>query len=138
MKKWQGNNILLVGLVGMMIVGGMFFTDVYQAFWGDRNIWWTHKDMKLNIEETKDSVELYIEGQLLQKRIAEGTLFSTDKNGKQHTVVAGDITVRLNNWYKIKSSLLANATISGFAFGVVVTLFVVGLLIQIYGRENKP
>lgn len=137
MKKRQGNNILWVGLVGTLIIGGMFFTDVYQAFWGNRNIWWTHQDMKLNIEQTRDSFELYIGGQLMQKRIAEGTLFSLDKNGKQYPVVAGDITVRLNNWHKVKSTALANATVSGFALGVVVTLLVTGLLIQIYSRENK-
>lgn len=51
-----------------------------------------------------------------------------DNEGKQYNVVPEDIDVRLNNWEKVKSSILKNTTMSGFGFGVCITLFFVGLV----------
>ena len=122
------NPILWIGLTGTLIIGALFITDVYQAFWGDHSIWWTHQGMRLPIEETKDNFELYIAGEPLRKHISGGTLFFVDKNGNQYPIVSKDITVRLNNWDKIKTSILTSTTMSGFAFGVVITLLVIGLI----------
>lgn len=122
------NTILWIGLAGMMIIGTAFFADVYRAFWGDHTMWWTHQSMQLPLEKTKDNFELYIRGKLLQRHLSEKTLFSVDSEGKQYPVVSEVITVRLNNWDKVKSSILTNTTISGFGFGVCITLLLVGLV----------
>jgi len=122
------NPILWIGLTGTLIIGTAFFADVYQAFWGDYTMWWTHQSRRLPLEKTKDNFELYIHGKLLQRHLSEKTLFSVDNEGKQYPVVSEDITVRLNNWDKVKSSILTNMTMSGFGFGACITLLLVGLV----------
>ncbi len=47
-----------------------------------------------------------------------------------------DLTLRLNNWYKVKSSILTNAILSGVAFGIVITVLLLGL-IQVFGQKRK-
>lgn len=136
MTKKRTNSLLWTGLTGTIILGTIFFADLYRAFWGDRAIWWTHQAMKVPIEETKDNFELFIAGRLLQKHLTDGTLLGVDDDGKQYPIVAKDVTVRLNNWDKIKTTILGHTTMSGFGFGVALTLLVVGL-IQFFHREEK-
>jgi hypothetical protein len=131
------NALLWIGIIGTLVIGTNFITDVYRAFRGDHGIWWTPQAMRLPIEETKDNFELYIGGEPLRNYLSNGTLFSVDKNGTQYPVVSKDITVRLNNWDKVRASVLTHSTMSGFAFGVAVTLFVIGL-IQVFQHRKKP
>ncbi len=121
------NTILWIGLIGTLSIGTSFITDVYRVFWGDKSIWWTHQAMRLQIDETIDNFELYIGGKPLVKHISDGTLFSVDNNGKQYPILFKDITIRLNNWNRVRASILTRTTISGFAFGVAITLLVMGL-----------
>lgn len=130
------NTLLWIGIFGTLLVGSSLLTDIYRAFWGDHAIWWTPQSMKLPIEETKDNFELYIGGESLRKHLFHGTLFSVDKNGKQYSVVSRDVTVRLNNWERVRASILERTTMRGFAFGVVITLSVIGLL-QVFQHRKK-
>lgn len=138
MQKRRINALLWIGLMGTILIGSGFFIDVYQAFRGDNGIWWTHQDMRLSLEETKDNLELYIGGELLQKRLSDRTLFTFDKDANQYPVVSSDITVRLNNWANIKASILMRTTISGFALGAAITLLVIGLIQFFCHKGNSP
>jgi len=62
--------------------------------------------MQLPIEDSKGKFELFISGKPLQKHLADGSLFVLDSKGEQYRVVSKDVTIRLNNWNKIKSSIL--------------------------------
>jgi hypothetical protein len=130
------NPLLWIGLIGTLTIGTSYITDVYRAFWGDQSIWWTPQVMRLPVEDTRDNFELYIGGEPLRKHLSNSTLFAVDKNGKQYPIVSKDITVRLNNWDKIKASILRHTTMSGFAFGVVITLLVIGS-IQVFHHGKK-
>ena len=132
----RGHELLWIGITGMLIFGSSFAMNIYRAFWGDHTQWWTHQSMRVPIEKTTDNFEVYIGGKLLQKHLMEKTLFSTDNTGKQYPVVAQDITARLNNWAKIKASLLTMTTMSGFGLGVATTLFAMGL-VQAVVRGKK-
>lgn len=121
------NSLLWIGLMVTLIIGTSFFVNIYQAFYGDNTIWWTNKTMMLPIEKTTDNFELYISGNLLQKHLSEKDLFAADPNGKQYLITTQDIKVRLNNWDKTKASILTNAVISAFVFGIAITLLVIGL-----------
>ena len=130
------NPLLWIGLIGTLTIGTSFLTDVYRAFRADDSIWWTPQAMRLPVEETRENFELYIGGEPLRKHLSDATLFSVDKNGKQYPIVSKDITVRLNNWDKIKASILMHTTMSGFAFGVAITLLVIGL-IEVFHHRKK-
>jgi len=93
--------------------------------------------MRLAIDETWNNFELYIGGEPLQKHLSEGTLFFMGKNGEQYRIASKDISVRLNNWDRIKASILTNATMNSFVFGMAVTLLMIGL-IQAFSQKKKP
>ena len=136
MIKRQTNSLLWIGLTGTIIIGTIFFADLYRVFQGDRTIWWTHQAARLPVEQTKDNFELYIAGKLLQKHLSDGTLLGVDNDGRQYLIVAKDVTARLNNWDKIKATIFGHTTMSGFGFGVALTLLVI-CLIQLFHREEK-
>lgn len=130
------NTLLWIGVFGTLVLGPSLLTDLYQAFWGDRTIWWTHQSMKLPIEKTRNHFELYIRGEPFRKHLVHGTLFSVDKNGKQHPVLSQEVTVRLNNVDKVRASILERTTLSAFALGIAATLLVIGL-IQVFQDRKK-
>jgi len=136
MMNKRVNELLWIGLTGIFIIGINFTVDIYQVFWGDHNIWWTNQTMRLSFDKSNDNFEIYIGGKILQNHLNEKTIFSRDNNGNLYPIVFNDITVRLNNWDKIKSSILMNTTITGFGLGVVITLFVIGLINYFTNKDS--
>lgn len=126
---------MLAGIIGIFTIGSNFFIQIYRAYLGNQDIWWTPRTMQLGIEEAKDNFKLYISGKPLQQHLTDGNLFILDNDGGQYRVVSKDVTVRLNNWNKVRSSILANAIINGVFFGIILTVMVIGL-IQVY-RQKK-
>ena len=136
MNKPRINPLVFIGLIGILTIGTNFAVQLYRAFWGNQDIWWTARTMQLPIQDSRDKFKLFINGKPLQKHLANGSLFALDNNGERYRVVSKDITIRLNNWNKVKSSILANAIISGVAFGVIITVLVIGL-IQVFAQKRK-
>lgn len=136
MRKKSFNPFLFVGLLGTLIAGTSFSVSMYNVFFCDRGIWWTHRDMRAAFDDTKNEFELFIAGKPLKKHLAAGTLFLTDENKKQNRIVSEDITARLNNWSKVKATMLIYTTITGFIFGISITLFAIGLF-QVFSVEKK-
>lgn len=137
MKTKQINPALWIGLVGMLTIGSSYITDLYRAFLGNRDIWWTPQTMRLPVEATKNHFELYIAGKSLQNHLSDGTLFSVDKNGERYPIVSKDVTVRLNNWDQVKGSILTGASITGFVSGAMFALLLIGLIRAFYQRDNS-
>lgn len=125
MKKM--NALLLIGMIGVLTIGVNFGIQLHRAFGGNQGIWWTPKPMALNIEETRGAFELFIEDKLLQSHLADGTLMVARSDGDLHRLASNDVAVRLNNWHKVKASILAQALPSCFLFGVSLTMLVLGL-----------
>jgi hypothetical protein len=136
MRNKRINAMLGIGLTGVFIFGSSFFVDLYRAFWGNETIWWTAQTQRLPVEATRGSVELYINGKLLQKHLADGTLLVVDANGTPSPVATDAVGVRLNNWDKVKAGILTSTTMTGFGFGVAVTLLVIGA-VQSFANNTK-
>lgn len=134
MKKM--NALLMIGLIGILTIGVNFGVQSKRAFSGDPGIWWTAKTMPLSFEETKNAFELFIDGQLLQRHLADGTLMIAKSDGEHHRLASGDIAVRLNNWHKVRASILAQALPSGFLFGVSLTMLIIGLYQVMAGKKR--
>jgi hypothetical protein len=130
------NPLLLIGLIGVFTIGSSFFVDIYGAFFGNKDIYWTPQSMKFPIEDANNDFQVYISEKLLQKHLAENTLFAIDNNGVQYPVVTKDVSVRLNNWNKARSRILTTAIFNGFAFGITLTLFITGI-IQTVAKKRK-
>jgi len=131
------NTLICIGLTAATMIGSSFAVDIYRVFRGDEGIWWTHRELKLPLEETKDVFELYIGGKLLRKHLADRTLYSVDKDGNHYPVVSRDVTVRLNNWEKTKASILTRAVVTGVGFGAAIALLITGVIQAVRREENS-
>ena len=136
MNKNSINPFLLIGLLGFFTIGSSFFVAVYGAFYGNKDMYWTHQSLKLPLEATGNDFQVYISGKLLQKHLTENTIFVSENNGKQFPVVPKDVSVRLNNWNKAQARILTKAIFTGFAFGITLTLLIIGV-IQTFTKKKQ-
>ena len=118
--------LINLGLTGVLVIGSILAVQLYSAFGADENIWWTADTMPLKLDETKNSFELFIKGKSLQNQISDGNLLLNQENTAP--VSSSDITARVNNWYKIKSSTLSFTLLSSFLFGTFLTMLVIGII----------
>ncbi len=135
MKTTFFNPLLLIGLIGFFTLGSSLGVDLYRAFWGDRNIYWTHAAMPLSLEDTANDFQIDISGKRLQRHLTDGTLQARDANGASYPVVAKDVRVRVNHWPSVQSGILIKAVFTSFAFGAALTMLIVGWIMA--RREKK-
>ncbi len=136
MRKTRLNALIIIGIIGSFTCGGNLAVQLFRAFGQNQDIWWTARTMPLTIDETEESFELSISGKTIQKHISEGTLLAANDNDDQRPVVSGDVSVRLNNWNKVRASILTNALFSCLLFGASIAMLIIGL-IQVLNRRNN-
>ncbi len=127
MRKLRFNALVLLGILGIFIGGSLFAIYLFRAFAGERNIWWTHQNLPLSIEESCGAFELHYKGLTLQQLLADGSLLVRDSDGSIRVVTAADWNVRLNNWHRVQSTFLAMSLYPCFLFSVSLTLLIVGI-----------
>jgi hypothetical protein len=135
MNKKGINPLLLIGIIGIFTIGSNFIVQLYRAFGENRYIWWTARTMPLRIDETRDSFKVSINGKAMERHLSEGTILALDENGNYKPIVSGDVSVRLNNWNRVRVSILINALFTGIFFGASITLFIIGL-VQVLNKRN--
>lgn len=128
--------LLLSGFIGICTSGSGLAVQLYQAFGGNQGIWWTATTMPLMIDETEDSFELFIDGKRLQDHLAEGTLAVQRDRGDPARIATSDISVRLNNWSKVRASFLMHALLPAALCSASLTLLIIGL-VQILSRDKN-
>lgn len=131
------NPLVFVGLVGLLTVGSQLFVQVYIAFYGPRDHHWTHMDMRLPLEETQERFRVFIAGEPLERRLAEGTLYARDGDGAGFRVVPADVSARVNHWPETRARTLAIALLPAAMTGAALALLVTGL-IQVLRRRGRP
>jgi hypothetical protein len=135
-EKRRINVYLFIGLIGVVTSGSTLFTHLYQAFWGNEDIWWTPAQLRLTVEETGDRFQMSIGGKALRKHLKDGTLFAVDPDGVHYRVVSKDVGVRVNNWDRVRGTLLSGALTTSFVFGVSLTFMIVGLADWVKRRKR--
>jgi hypothetical protein len=136
MKNWSMPQALWIGVLGLFIFGSNLATNVLESFYGNTDIWWTPKQMKRPLEETKNHFEIFISGQPLTAIMGEGGLAAMDGQGNQYRVSPRDIGVRLNNWPARQASLLKFSIIHAFLSGISLTLTGLGIW-QVLQRRKR-
>ncbi len=124
-SKW--NPFLIIGIIGIFTCGSPFATKYVQAIWGDPDIWWTPTSMALPLDQTKNHVAILLQGVSFDRHIDQGRLTVTDDRGATYRLTSGDITVRVNNWHKIRASRLHWAVYFALALGSCATFFGIGV-----------
>lgn len=131
MRTKSINPLLLIGMIGVFTIGSSLTADLMQVFseeQREQDMYWTHKDRPLSLEKTGDRLQVMIGGKPLQDHLDGKTFFAADGELVPYPVTAQDVTVRVNNWPAVKARILTKTTFTGFAFGVNLTLMIVGLV----------
>lgn len=121
------NPMTLLGMLGVCFFGVHFFVQCAQAMWGDSSIWWTHRSMALTLPETENHFELYVGPDILQDLVERGVVSVRDADGRERTVTAADIRVRVNNWDRVRADHLRDGVTSALGLGASATLLIVGI-----------
>ncbi len=93
--------------------------------------------MPLPLEKTGESFQVFIGEKRLQEHLDGKTFFAADGELVPYPVFAKDVTVRVNNWPAVKARTLTKTTVTGFLFGVNLTLMIVGLVQVILRWRTK-
>jgi len=135
------NGFLIAGIIGVSVFGAHFGIQYGRAIWGNNDMWWTPKSMALPLSKTRHNFEVFVSGNLLQNHLDNGSLSVTDSQGERYILVPEDIEVRLNNWQKVKSSMLHKAVWAAFTLGISLMCLIIGVKQFISGNKtiaNKP
>lgn len=135
MKNRRLNALVFIGIMGVITWGSIFAVYAIRTFASDQNIYWTAQSMPLRLQETRDSFELFIYGDFLENHLSRGALTIQNLEGSR-TVLLEDVSVRLNNWHRVKSSFLTHALWSGLLFSACATLLLVGVLQSLFPRKS--
>jgi hypothetical protein len=136
MKK-QLNLYLSIGILGCFVFGSFLIGDIYEAFYSNQSIWWTHQEMKLPLDKTKDCFEIWINGQLLQTRLEDGSLYAIGADGNQYRVVSKDIGVRVNNWNSRQAEILKFALVRALITGACLGFIFTGIVQFFQERKSR-
>ena len=102
------------------------------------DIWWTPLPMAATPGESRDRIEIYVDGKPLAARVAAQQLWLRDELGSR--ALSGDqVRLRFNNWDRVRVSrmplLLLYAAVFG---GGLVALLVIATGRLVYRGEREP
>jgi hypothetical protein len=111
---------LLLGLLASLFC--IPAASLYSALSRRADIWWTPAPLALSLTDSKDRVEIYASGQLLDRLVQQNRLSITD--GRESRVLtARDIGLRFNNWDRVRVAQLPLLLVSAAACGAIALLF---------------
>jgi hypothetical protein len=89
------------------------------------DIWWTPRPLAISLAESRDRVEIYVRGKALGDLVDARRLSISDQ-GKSTPVSADEISLRFNNWDRIRAAriplLLAYAAACGAGLAILVLI----------------
>ena len=95
--------------VYLLIFGGTFFliscSNLIRFYHEREDIWWTPVTAPLSLEQSRDRVEVYARGVLLQHALRSGRLQFVGDSGPA-SITASEIGIRLNNRDRVKAGRL--------------------------------
>lgn len=128
--KPGAKGFLIFGIIISSIFVSQFISDMMMVYRGNKNIFWTHREMMLSLDQAQKQCEVYLLRELMSCYIDEGVLYLKDGQGNYQKVISQDIGIRLNNWRKHKNLLLQKTVFSAFFSGVGLCLLLIGLYQQ--------
>ncbi len=91
-----------------LLTAGLLFIPVvalYSELSKRSDIWWTPPALAGSLTESQDRVQVYVRGKPLDALLNEGKLRITEETGS-HTLGASEISLRLNNWDRVRVTRL--------------------------------
>jgi len=102
------------------------------------DIWWTPPTMALSLTESQDRVRIYARGTPLETLLGAKRLWIRDEAGSS-PLVAPEISLRLNNWDRVRAARLPMLLVYAAACGAgVVLLLLIATGRLAYRGERGP
>jgi hypothetical protein len=102
------------------------------------DIWWTPHTMLVPLGESKDRVEIYARGKLLDDLIQSGQVRIAGDSGSS-VLRTSDVGLRFNNWDRIRGARVPLIVIYAAMCGVAVLMFFLILTGRLAWRgETEP
>ena len=102
------------------------------------DIWWTPRTMLVPLAESKDRVEIYARGKLLDDLIQSRQLRIAGDSGSS-VLQASDIGLRFNNWDRVRGDRVSRLLIYAVMCGVTAVIFILILTGRLHYRgEIEP
>ena len=124
----------------LLLFGGMFFLTSCISlvrFYREReDIWWTPVTAPLSLEQSRDRVEVYVRGALLQNALWSGRLQWVGET-RPAPMTASEIGIRLNNRDRVKAERLPAIVASSAGAGFTGLLLLLGLVGWVPSRPTK-
>jgi len=111
---------------------------LYRELSRPSDIWWTPRTMLVPLAGSRDRIEIYARGRLLQSLLEGGQVRIADDAGSS-TLAASEVGLRFNNWDRVRAErlpiLLGYAVVCG-AVGMIIVLIATGRLAY-RGEKNR-
>jgi len=110
-----------------LLTAGLLFIPVvalYSELSKRSDIWWTPPAMAASLTESQDRVQVYARGKPLDALLNEGKLRITEETGSP-TLGASEISLRFNNWDRVRVTRLPILLFYAAACGAVALLVLI-------------
>ena len=124
-----------------LLTAGLLFIPVvalYSELSKRSDIWWTPPALAASLTESQDRVQVYVRGKPLDALLNEGKLRITEETGS-HPLGASEISLRFNNWDRVRVARLPMLLFYAAACGagaLLVLIIATGRLA--YRGEKAP
>jgi len=110
-----------------LLTAGLLFIPVvalYSELSKRSDIWWTPPALAASLTESQDRVQVYARGKPLDALLNEGKLRITEETGSP-TLGASEISLRFNNWDRVRVTRLPILLFYAAACGAVALLVLI-------------
>ena len=96
---------------------------LYRELSRRRDIWWTPPSMAVLLTESTDRVEIYVHGEPLAALLKAGQVRLVE-DASTTVLAPGDVSLRFNNWDRVRSAQLPGLLIPAAACGAAVLMLI--------------
>jgi hypothetical protein len=96
---------------------------LYRELSRRRDIWWTPPTMAVPLTESMDRVEIYAHGEPLAALLKAGQVRIVE-DGSTTVLAPGDVSLRFNNWDRVRAAQLPGLLIPAAACGAALLMLI--------------
>jgi hypothetical protein len=109
---------------------------LYSFFHERPDIWWTPRGSQVPLAESHDRLAIYVAGTELDDLVASGRL-RLQRGSVASPVTPSDVSMRFNNWDRVRAQQIPAILIFGITAGVAAALLLVGLILTLIERHPQ-
>ena len=114
--------LLVLGSVFLAISGARLYSFLTER----PDIWWTPPPLAVPLSESKERVQIFVQGIELEDLMKSGRLRLVPPPFAA-TLAPLDFTLRFNNWDRVRAERLPGTLIAAFMAGSAATLLLLGV-----------